>query len=647
MAIQDDSAGQTQMSAAFGRAAGATTQAQATTGSPAPAHAEQNVGSGRNPGAGTQSNAGQPFSFRAGPGMRTMMSRSPASEVLTKLQKALEVIYKEEGNETYEFRLIPIDMNDYPELSVSALVLAAMDKQQPDLGVAFHTFILEGSVEAPASKFEQIQGKNVEIVKTVAEAFDENMVKIVATAVSRQFPQAPLYNAEAVVVPRDFKIDDRVILRPLAANAAFAVSQELQTKSPGFSDLNLANAQNDSSLVVRTSFNNLPIPDAVGQPLRTDIVTDFAAVPANQNNQQNLERQSLVSRMGGFMDIVWDAPGTPTGFGTIGNTGGGWGGQQANYQRYVARFVMTLLDPAKSLTLPNQLLALIPGLALREGNAWVQAFKPLPTGADVDMKDIGAIGYEVNFEGNASGYGDKIDTKSANFKDEHLYKLIATTFKAGMLMSLDVPECGPQTWYSSAFAAAAEGNGRAEQAILDAAQLLTAGNFGRYFPNGGRVAVDENNRIHLGHYTGLDGNRRDIRDVDYLAVLNLAGGRDPGVVKDFSDTYLRREYHIALRMSERLRIIRALFPDAVVTGYARRVTFTSEFINALASGAKDAGLTMRAATSFQDLGAYERASGAHLNQMLMGSDPVGVFNRGGIGGFGGGNVGNRSFGSRW
>lgn len=642
---------QTQMAAALG-AAGLKSREQPQPGA-APSHPTHNVGEGRNPGMNPQSNAGQSFSFRA-MGVRSMMSRNPASEVLSKLTRTLTDIYKEAAQPDFEHTLIPVDLNQAPQLDVSVLVLCVRDKQNPNLGVAFYTFVLEGSVDAPPPKFEQIMGKNVEIVRTVAEAFNKNMLAVVTDYVARVFPDVHLFNAEACVVPRDFNLTDTQQVYALAANAAFACSQELESRAPNFSDINLANAQGDSNLVVRTQFNQNDSIDAVGHPQRTPVLIEFTAAPQNQNNNQlqgnNLGRTTRVATVGGYVDLVWDAPAGPNTFGGFGQPAQqqGWGGNQPNFQRYAARYVMTMLENMQLLTLPAQLLSIIPALSLREGNQWVHAFKPNPLVEGVDMHDIGAIGIEVNFEGNPNGVGVRIPTKSPSFTDESLFKLVAATFKPGMILSLDVPECGPSTWYNSAFAAAAEGNPDANNAILEAANYLTNNCFGQFW-KGGRVAVDENNLIHLGYYMDpVDGTRKDLRHVDYLAVLNLIGEKDAVVVKDWSDTFLKSQYPLALRLSERKRIITGFFSSAVFTGYARRVTFTPEFLDALANGARQAGLTMRAATSLTDLQQFERASGQYLNDYLMGSDPTGVFNRGGnVGSFGNTGSFRSSFSTRW
>jgi hypothetical protein len=404
----------------------------------------------------------------------------------------------------------------------------------------------------------------------------------------------------------------------------------------------LANAERDATLTVRTSFGNSQTHNAVMHPVRNDVVVDLTASPVNQQqgNTQQVERVSQVASVGGFIDLVWDP---------VAPQQNAWAAQmqQQSYVRYAARFVATRMESASLLTIPAQLLAIIPGLALRENNAWVQAFKRSTFVKGVDMRDIGAVGIEANFMNDASGIGARIDTKADSFRPEHLHKLIASTIKPGLIMSLDIAECGPDSWFNDVFAAAAEGNKAANQAIINAANVLTNGKFSNYFADGMQVCQDECNRIHLGHYGDDNGVRKDIRDVDYLAVLNLMGDKDPMVVQKWSDTFANTSTPLPIRLAERKRIIQGLFADVVFTGFARRVTFEPAFIEALAKACQDAGLVIRSVASYADMGNYERAGSRFASSTIMSSDPLAVFNRGGMNS--GGNIngaGNRIPG-RW
>lgn len=655
---------ETAMGAALSRATQAAGGSNQQSQPPAaPAHPTMNVGSGRNPGQDTQSDVGRRFSYNSmTAGHRLMMTRERTSEVITNLAKAISEIYENKANKDFEYTLIPIDKNVVTVLAVSVLVVCVRDKMRPKHGVAFYALILEGSTDPFQPRTETMPGgKVIEIIDTAGGAYDDIMKTEIKNRVAAAFPGANMYDAEATVVPRDFDISKTELVQDLAANAAFACSQELEVTDPNFSDFNLANAAGDATLMVRTTFENNETSDLLGQPVRSDIVIDFTSAPQKQNQQsQNQQSTKVLSRLAGFMDIIWDAPQQLTGFGPMPSLlpglqpAPGWGQPQQNYQRYLARFVLTLLDSTQLLTIGAQLLALLQALTLRDSNNWIYAFKPRQLTqeqiqrGEPDLHDIGAINYEANLQGDPSGVGGKFETHSSTFGELELRQLIAATFKPGMVMSLDVPECGPSSWYNSVFAAAAAGSQGAIRAILEAANVLTNGNFNKLYDPANQLCTDESNRIHLGYYTDKQGVRHDIREIDYLAVLNMQGHIDVSVVKDWSDTFLQTKYPIAQRLSERMRVMRHFIPNLQVTGYARRVTFNPKFMDALANAAAQAGLSVRPVISAQDITALERASGGFLNNYVLGGDvQTQVFARGGYGTAGQPGMGMPNLGTRW
>lgn len=594
-----------------------------------------------------QQSAPAGFSFRSlGRLGNAPMGRNPAAEVLVKLEKALIETYKS-ANPAFEIKLLPLDMNNNPAIARSALIVALFDKNDLDLGVAYHTLILAGSGEPFPPKYEQINGQNVEIQRVDGDVWDDKFREVVADAVARTFSGARLIDAEAEVVPRSFDVADEQLVYQLAANALFAANHELNRQRTDFRDLNLAGAARDSNLTARVQFNHDQLIDPVGEPIRTDVMIDLIATAIQTGQGANADaRATKVSQVGGFLDLVWD-PVAPQA-----NPYAQWG--QAQQQQfnplYVTHFIMTHLETLELMTVPAQLFALVQALTLRDGNAWARGFAPRPYAQGIDMHDIGAIGIEANPEGNANGIGARIDTKSDAFTAQGtLHQLLQAFVRPGLLLSIDVPECGPSTWSNSVFAAAAEGSQKANDFIIEAAQTLTNGNFLKHYTNGsGRVAFDNNNRIHLGWYVDQQGRKRDIRDIDYLAVANLIGEKDPSVIKDWSDTFVNLQIAPAQRLARRKNIIQGLVGDATFTGFARRATLDGAFMEALAKGCVDAGLVLRAQYPFGDVAGQERATGQFANGLLMAPGATGLF----AAGFGGqsnqgAGWGRTGFSSRW
>lgn len=577
----------------------------------------------------------QGFSWRNMAGMvATPMGRTPQSEILTRLHKAVDAVYKANTNPLYELTTIPVDYNQDLKLYMSILIVAARNLQNRDAGVAYHVLMLEGSVEPFQPKFENINGENVEILKLASDANDDRTMSVVIEHLRRTFPGTNLYSADACVVPRDFNLEDAQAVYQLAANASFAVTHELEMMRPDFQDINLANASKDDSLVVRVAFPKTQINNAVNLPVRTDISIDLTAMPANQT-QGSLERQAVVARAGGFIDLVWDPVPQPQGY--------YFNPQQSQAtQHYAARLVLTSMESIFVSTLPAQLIALVQAMALRENNTWTQTFRPAPFSSDqFDLHDIGAVNIECGVVPGANGIHEHIITKSDSFKADSLAKLLALTIKPGLIISMDVEDTGPSSWYNGGFSVAS-GTGRPEsvananEAIINAANFLTNGNFSKYFGANGRVCYNEDNLIHLGYFIDSQGQKRDLREYDYLAVLNRTAQTDPGIIRLWSDSFNRVDVPLARRLSDRKKILNGLTGNsAVFTGFARRVTFDVKFLEALVKGCQDCGMDVRTITPYVDQGSYERAGASFVQQSLLSPTSSGLFNRASGSGFGG------------
>lgn len=522
------------------------------------------------------------------------ISRGLGSEIMTKLHTALVEIYKE-ANPEAEITIIPIDNVNEPALAFSVLVVCMRYKSEPDR-VAFHTLILEATGDKIQSVFENNGSKQIEITRVTGDANDQVLMAKVYEKVRIAFPNAAaIIETDACVIPRQFNPEDKTKVHLLALNAGLADGTFLEVTRKDFEDLNLASARDESQLVVNIQFNNNQMEDAVGEPMRSDFLINFSsqrnATQANKSINSG-DRQVALTEISGFFDTVW----APVAQGPLFQPQ--WNPQMPMpTQKYAARAVITNLASNFSFTPSGILLALATAATLRDDNNWVQAFRPHHVSAtEIDMRDIGALNIEANLS-NEPNFGTRIDTKSENFRLEDLGSLIAAMFQPGMILSLDVPEVGAQTWYLSMFLAASSGSQDALSAIYHHANVLTNGAFEQYFPQGKPMFVDVGNRVHLGHWVDRSGVRRDIRDIDTIAVANMLGERSPEKLRAWSDTWTRLDYSLTERMHERKKLIMGLTNEtAEFTGFAQRVTFSAEFVDALTRGCRDAGLGVRIQT---------------------------------------------------
>lgn len=541
------------------------------------------------------------------------MSRNQASEILTKLHTAIAERIESSGDA--EIKLIPMDINAFPDLAISCLVMTLTYPTNKRSGVAFTTLLIEGSIPKFEPRFENIAGQNVQIDRYTSDAYDEKLQQAVANEVARFYPSAQLHDACAVVVPRDFKIEDKSAIYQLTAGAITGCQTVLDLTTQDHPDLCLTDIGNDSSLVARMEIGNEPVQDMLGVPQRADIQVVVHAV--QRQAQSNLvSRPVPISRVAGYIDLLWD-PVNPVVNSYFGQQQGLYGQQPAVSPLYTPEFVITDIDSNQLVTLPAYLMALATTAVVREGDSWRAKFRPQAMRAGrIDMGDIGAIGFDANLERNPNGVGARIDTKADNFRGEHLGQLFQMLFRPGMSFAMDVSLTGPMSNITNIFLAAAYGSQEANQELLSAADYLTGGHFSRLYKGTGQVVQHTQNRIHVGTYTDEDGILQDLRNLDYLAVLNLIGDKDMSVAAQWSDTFYNTNVHLEKRLADRKKIITGLIPTAQITGVVERIRLEGEFANALFASAAAAGLNLKPQYPHSDFNSYQRA-GAGLNSSFV------------------------------
>lgn len=591
----------------------------------------------------------QPWKF-GDMGMMGPISASLGSDSLMKLREKVTEVFKDVQSPELQIRVLALDTQQSNlGLYYSCVVLAMQMPKASNSGVAFYTMVLAGSREAPSNKTENILGQTYEITVTPGEAFDNVYVQRVTEAMRDAFPQSQLYNVGGTMVPADFNMDDTVAVHRLCYNASSAVFAELKMRQPDFQDINLAAARNDNNLQVSVNFSRDTIENAVGEPMRADVCVQFKTAHTSTNPNESLNNQARrndsFGQVLGFIDPVW-APVQPQG-----NAWGMWQNPQMMMQasqKYAARFVITHMESNKVPTLPAYLLLLLSALPVGMNSTWFHAFynqNRFDKSSKIDFTDVGALNIEANLPtpkhpaGNPNNRGDRLDTRAKDFTPEAFGNYMMRLFREGLYFSLDVPLAGPQTWYMEVFRAASEGNQEAIHAIVGACDQLTNGAFSQAFNQPGQarqIFVEQGNIIHMGYYEDSEGRKRDIRDIDHLAVLNVYGETDLNIVRQWSDSFLQTSRPLLQRLAERKNIIMAVTKNrAQITGMATRVTFAHNFLEALNRAAEMAGLHVKTSVPTTGLHAIDRGVASFVNQALVPANIGSVFYQAGSGPVGG------------
>lgn len=540
--------------------------------------------------------------------------KSKVGEVLLQLTDTFNQLQANIPNEGIRVELVPID-NASEGMHYSLAVLTALVEIGHDRVVSFYGMILEGSNNRPSPEIRNMHGVDVEIKLTGMDAWDQQTLNKVEAVLKQRYGQVQLINADATVVPETFDPSDRDAVGDLMWNANEAAISALETAYPDAFDhfriSDLVKSQNER-VVARFQYNGGDAESIVGLPVRSDIRMNISTEEMRNNKQftgfQHNNSAELME-VNSHVDLVY-APDIAQPQAV---------GQPPITQQFIPRIVINRITSLGDVPYTPETFFL--GLAslrlVSQNYAWVGAFNDFHSNK---LRDIGSLGYRLKL--GEGGKADKIDTSSNQFGLQDLNELMMYAVHNEPAFSIDCEEAGPESWLTSMFIYLAQGDGQAYQFVVESLDRLTNGAFSRHW-QGGAIIVDENNRIHLGTFTDDSGNQRDLREVDSLAVLTALGHNDLASADLFESTINDNTAPLEMRLDKRWQIIKNMAPSATLRGFARRLTFTPDFLNALTAAVVDAGLQLDPEGLQTAVAQNQQIGNTNLQQWVVGGGNVG------------------------
>jgi len=578
---------------------------------------------------------------------RRNISRSQMGEVVSKWRDVIESVVKNptmnEAPDAHQILVFNGETNNTP---FSALVHVTKSVDGNKVAV-YHTLLLEGSAEPLQPELKRSSQMEIEVQRTAGDAYDETMAEKIRVLVSDALPGYTLASSDYTVISSENKPEDdsakAVLFFSNAANEA--ILDRIEGVEPFSIQASFDPAQD--TLRGRLEYDPEAVDNVNGLPVRSDI---HIAVTAH--SRDNHGQSMRITEVDAYVDLVLDQESMMNASNAY--TGGlpnQFGGpqQQIDLQRYYPRAVLTRADNHfNMISLETELLALVTVAQLAKDSGYSGVWRPRK-GIKHDLRDIGAVNLELGLIKDPKDPNKRvrIKTKADDFTDNDAYQLIRTVIKDQLIYSLDIEQGGEHSWVQKMFlmATADDAQGqKAHQALIDAADNLTGGFFRQFFDPKERITVHDGNRIQLGYYVDAKGNRRDLREVDHLAMLNMFGETNMEIVDRFADTFDRTNEDMDMRLHFRTQILREAVGDVHVKGYADRVNLTPAFMNALVTASAKAELSIDPAAMHQSFNTSPRGN-AHIarfaNQGFQGDiyapkGPTSAFNRGGFMGGGGG-----------
>lgn len=566
----------------------------------------------------------QRFSFTSGAGFEDVGSLQNASVAISALKKVFEEKYKDTNVRT---RVIPMLRETFGEkFRYSSLIVAAcnVDRENSTMNVAYHILLVEASNPVKPENYK-VGNTNpimqVNIPRFACDGIDEEYVAAARGLVERSYQTNPeagtskmqVIPANSEVIPESERLDDVEKVGNLAVNALMACVHALKrlSKQPAF---NLAETE-PTPFTLEHIFRDGSIQDLNGQSVRSDIIVKMVARSGAKRNTFSLNGGndgSPVSLSSLFIDLLYTGR-EQSGFNMFSQ-------QKEVKPCFVKRAVVTNSMSYKGSSLEMFLLSLYAAYSVFESGAANRslATRQQKKGDLFDMTDIGAANVLANLGNDGTILGPIYTTRGADATDAYKYGLLDTILHKTQLLAVDCQKAGPNAWATAALQQAAETGPNAKlgaEALIRAAMNLTDGGFAANFPAGTPVVAFAE-LITMGQWTDLEGNVRDNREFDTLAMLNRYGSDNPEMVSKWiaAQTDSTTNVPPEVRLSQTVSIVEdASGMRARHTGRGIRVTLHPAFMHALAEGIKATQHTFTPADMFADLSSNNLRGAQFLN----------------------------------
>lgn len=517
--------------------------------------------------------------------IRRPMKRNQMGEILSEFGRAVDDIFQN-ANATRgtEFKIVPLDAGTHG-LHYSAALLCGVMQIGGERVACVHTMILEASASQPRPTILNMYNQQVEVILTAMDAADIVTWNKAQQVVTDHFGDGlKILNAGAMVVPSDTDIKDSDRIWQMVWAGQEALLSTFESAYPQeFDHFNMAEFfdRGRDRMVAQFTYNGHDGESVTGLPVRSDISLILSTSERQAPSQDFSSFQHQTGRdlieVDSFVDLVYAPPQQAPAY-----------GQPPVTQVFVPRIVFTKLSAIDAPFTPEIFfLGLATARLLGDNFAWASQFANF---AKEEIHDIGAIGYRMRNPQDPNANIGRIDTKTNTFGQQELFDVIQSACHREPVFSIDCEDAGPESWLTAALVESAHGNHQSVQYLIDALNNLTNGAFAKYW-RGTQIVVTENNKVHLGTYMDANGNMRDIREIDSLAILNQFGHQDMNIVNEWESTFNDMNAPIELRLERRLAILRNLTTNNLkIRGFAERLTFTGEFMAALVDSIVEAGL---------------------------------------------------------
>lgn len=525
---------------------------------------------------------------------------------------------KEEGIKsqdlTGDFELTRFD-RDANRVGLPSVLVHRAVRIDGDVFVVVRTLLLDcEGIRLPPQTIPMANGQRQEVETLPQDVYTENYWNRIVAAVQDTFgsENVRVVDAGPLLVTKDFDFHDTSDTMRLLVNSINRcgdVYGRLVGEEP-FSIGHVMSPNDRLTARIDTSGEHR-ITDIMGHPIRNDLMVTMASAVNDAGQDEFFQVENEFNYVSAIVSLELDANAAAThhqpGF------GGNWGQQQAPQPMFVPTITLTDIGQASWIdaeTLELMHLAMSNAFRCTAQNQWARYFLPSVGTKGPDPRDIGALGY-------LTPQAKMIDTKSDKFGDQQFAEWMQFLVKPQPAFLIDVNPMGEHSGNEGYLIDAAfEGPNQAaaHKRLVEAADNLFDGWFSQFFDVNKPIVVPYEQEVHLGYYTNADGDVSDIRDLDFLAMLNYTQGNMNDFMewyRSLCDTSIPREQRLRTReMFER----QYLSKNLTITGRAIRLLLTPDYIQALDAAGKKSGLQVSMDATTEVMGATRFAGNTLAGQ---------------------------------
>jgi len=515
---------------------------------------------------------------------RKALSGNRLDASLAQLREGIAAQLANSTEKSVEYQVQILNKDDYAGLGISAVVVIGVDRST-NIDVAATVFLMASTANTEASIIRE-GDISYEAKPLPYDLVDSTMDDALEKLFSQVLPSGirePIVTY--IVIPRRLNTSDEQTQGTIAAIAGNGILNKLDFTAAGKRDVNLIKDVAQGDLSVRKTWNGYQEQecDALGNPVRADIHSI-----QSESTDKTRQSSSMITRTGLYVEMVHN-----------GEAGlGDSYGRGAPPPLYKPRLVITKVETPVLQSYGMFWMAIGHTLTIVDNQRWINSFLPQKyrPNNEFNLREYGSTGLEFNYSDDRNAEGALINTDGIS--DSKLLGMVSTSMSRNPELCIDILEGGPQSALMAGVDQAVEVKSAAYTQLLESANELTNAKLqelvesGRYdWKFGDPILVDYGMRILAGNYTDAKGQRRDSRDFDYLAYLNILAGRGEDMMKIYDDA-TNGLIKTTLALADQRRLLTAVVSENNFeeVGQYIRLMFNPAFLVVFIDALKDIGL---------------------------------------------------------